>query len=303
MSMAAPASLMLATAAAGELARAEQLLEKHAVLLVAVNLLLLLLGLAIGLVLLARLRRHPVDWAERVETLSWRPWGLREVLVVVGALIAAGGWGDLLLPRLVAWGEGHGLRAGTVQLVGGSITFQGVALLVISVVLRGNRVSWSSAFGMGVRRLPGSIGQGAAFLLAALPPLMFYTLLYKVGLQASGVDVSLQAQVKEMAASATWPVRVYFVFLAAVLAPLVEELLFRGILFPVLLQRAPLSVALIAVSLLFALMHWHVPSLVPLFILSMAFCLAYLYAGSLWVCVAMHSLFNLSTVAVLFLLP
>lgn len=301
--MADPASPLLATLGDAAPSRAEQLLEQHAGLLIGLNALLILIGLIAGAWLLLRLRAHPVPWAARVSALAWRPWREREVLILLGVLFAGAWVGDWIRAWLLDLAPGWGWGEGSVMLVAGSLSFQWIALLAVWWLLRRNRVTWAGAFGMARRLLPHSLGQGLVFLLATLPLLMFYTLLYKLALQAGGFDVGLQDQVKAIADTASWPVRLYFIFLAAVLAPLVEELLFRGLLFPVLLQRTPLWLALTVVSALFALMHGHVPSMMPLFILSFAFCLAYLGTGSLWVPVVMHSLFNLSTVAVLYLLP
>ena len=134
------------------------------------------------------------------------------------------------------------------------------------------------------------------------PEAELYTLLYRLVLQSFGVEVNLQDQVELMGGTTSGAVRLYYLFLAGVLAPVVEELLFRGLLFPVLLQRLPLWLSLVVVSVLFAAIHVHLPSMAPLFVLSFAFCLAYLGTGSLWAPIVMHSLFNLSTLAVLYVL-
>ena len=301
--MPGPASLLFAAVGATAPGRAEQLLDQHAVLLVAANLLLLVLGLACGAWLLVRLRRRPIDWPARVADLAWRPWRLSDVATVIGLVLGGSAAASVLLPLAIRYTARWNWDAGAVAMVGGSIAFQGVALLGLVVLVRRNRVGWADAFGLSLRRLPAGVGQGVFCLLASLPLLIFYTLLYKALLYTWGVDVGLQDQVRIIAGTSSGLVRLYFIFLAAVLAPLVEELVFRGLLFPVLLQRLPLWAALTVVSTLFALMHFHVPSMAPLFVLSFAFCLAYLATGTLWVPIVMHGVFNLSTVAVLYLLP
>lgn len=301
--MPGPASVLLAAAGASPSGRAEQLLDQHALLLVAANLLLVLAGLVCGGLLLLRLRRRPVDWSARVADLAWRPWREMDVVTLVLLVLGGSAVAAYLLPPLIRLAARWDWESGTVSLVGGSLAFQGVALVGLAVLLRRQRVGWGDAFGLTMRRLPEGAGQGVVCLLAALPLLIFYTLVYKALLYAWGVDLDLQDQVRIIADSGSGATRLYFIFLAAVLAPLVEELVFRGVLFPVLLQRLPLWAALTTVSALFALMHFHVPSIAPLFVLSFAFCLAYLATGTLWAPIVMHGLFNLSTVAVLYLLP
>ena len=96
--------------------------------------------------------------------------------------------------------------------------------------------------------------------------------------------------------------RAYFFLLAVVLAPLFEEILFRGILLPALAKRFGATASVVAVSVLFAGIHGHVPSLVPLFVLSAALCLAYIRTGSLATNIAMHAVFNGVTVTLLFVI-
>ncbi len=293
-----------ASAAGGSASSAtvQQLLEQHAGLLIALQALLLLLGLVAGAGILLRLRARPIDWAARVASLSWRPWGGAELGWLLGILLVSNLGGGFLVGWLMDQPWAPDWDEGTVMMVSASLLLHGVALVTVWALLRRNRVRWSDAFGLGLRGLPRGAAQGVAFLLAALPVLVFYTLLYRLVLQSLGVEVNLQEQVELMGGTTSGAVRLYYLFLAGVLAPVVEELLFRGLLFPVLLQRLPLWLSLVVVSVLFAAIHVHLPSLAPLFVLSFAFCLAYLGTGSLWAPIVMHSLFNLSTMAVLYVL-
>ena len=300
---AAAASPLLAVARGSSMGSAEQILDRHAVLLLLLNAGVLLLGLVSAGALLLRLRGRPVDWSQRIADLVWRPLRERDVvimaLVIASSLVAA----RVLLPPLLVGAVARGWDRDALAMIAGSIALQWVALLAVVCLFRRRRVSWSSAFGLNRRRLPAGVVRGALLLLASVPVIYFYTLLSRFALQAAGVPVDLQDEVETIAATHSWPIRLYFIFLAAVLAPLVEELIFRGMLFPVLLQRLPLWGAVVVVSFLFALMHEHAASFVSLFLLSGACCLSYLATGTLWAPVVMHGLFNLSSVAVLYLLP
>jgi membrane protease YdiL (CAAX protease family) len=116
-----------------------------------------------------------------------------------------------------------------------------------------------------------------------------------------GIQPPVQDVTRIIALSSGWTTRLYLALLAVVIAPVVEEMLFRGILLPALARRVGVKPAIVVVSLLFALVHGHLPSLIPLFMLSVILSLLYLHRGTLVAPVAMHSLFNSLTVAVLFL--
>jgi membrane protease YdiL (CAAX protease family) len=100
----------------------------------------------------------------------------------------------------------------------------------------------------------------------------------------------------------TPPEKVALIFIAVIIAPLFEEILFRGLLFPWVVRRAGLWPAVGLVSLFFAAIHMHLPSLLPLFLLSSFFCLAYARTRSLLVPIGMHAAFNGVTVILLFIM-
>jgi len=86
---------------------------------------------------------------------------------------------------------------------------------------------------------------------------------------------------------------------AVIVAPVFEELFFRGFVYPVLKQRWGTWKALATVSAIFAVIHQHVPSMGPLFTLALGLGLAYELTGSLLAPIAVHALFNTMNVAVL----
>jgi membrane protease YdiL (CAAX protease family) len=80
-----------------------------------------------------------------------------------------------------------------------------------------------------------------------------------------------------------------------VLAPIAEELLFRGFFFTALRNAMPTLLAAISTGVLFGLVHvigTPFPLIVPLAVLGFLLCLLYLYTGSLLPCMALHSINN-----------
>lgn len=78
----------------------------------------------------------------------------------------------------------------------------------------------------------------------------------------------------------------------AVLAPLGEELLFRGYLLRVLGARYGAAAGLVVTSLLFGLLHVNPASLLALFALGVLFGLLRLATGSIWPAILAHGLQN-----------
>lgn len=89
------------------------------------------------------------------------------------------------------------------------------------------------------------------------------------------------------------------VIVAVIIAPLSEELLFRGLIYGVIKRFTDSYFAALCSALLFGVIHFHVGSLFPLALLAITFCAAYEITGNLLVPMVMHALFNATTMAVL----
>ncbi|MDX1679535.1 MAG: type II CAAX endopeptidase family protein [Akkermansiaceae bacterium] len=79
---------------------------------------------------------------------------------------------------------------------------------------------------------------------------------------------------------------------AVVMAPLWEELVFRGYLYPVLKKYGGIWVAALCSSLLFAAIHNSLVSILPLFLLALMMVWLYERSGSIWMPIAIHACFN-----------
>jgi len=108
------------------------------------------------------------------------------------------------------------------------------------------------------------------------------------------------------AASAPGWQRIVFVVLAVLLAPLVEEFLFRGVLFTGMARSWGVWPAGIIVTVLFALLHLadiagYWPALGVVALVGAAMLIVRIRTGSLWPAIAMHAGYNGVQVVVLYL--
>ena len=84
-------------------------------------------------------------------------------------------------------------------------------------------------------------------------------------------------------------------FTVCVLAPLGEEFLFRGFMYPALRNSLGIAGGAIVTGVLFGLVHGFssdVEALLPLAALGAVFCLIYQLTGSLYPCIALHAINN-----------
>ena len=87
-------------------------------------------------------------------------------------------------------------------------------------------------------------------------------------------------------------------FAAVVVAPVCEEIIFRGYLYPVAKRFAGPWVAALCNALLFSAAHGSLSALLPLFAFGLVLVLIYEMTGSIWAPMAVHFVFNAATVSI-----
>lgn len=80
--------------------------------------------------------------------------------------------------------------------------------------------------------------------------------------------------------------------LAAVLTPLWEEVLFRGLIFQALAHRMPWVLAALLAAAIFAAIHIAPPALAYVFVLGLSACLLLRFHGNLWAPIILHMVNN-----------
>ena len=90
------------------------------------------------------------------------------------------------------------------------------------------------------------------------------------------------------------------VIAAVVLAPIVEELIFRGCLYRFLKSQTTLLPAQIASGLLFSMIHWNLLSFLPLVLIGIFLARVYEKTGSILVAIWFHAFFNAFSLGILF---
>ncbi len=85
---------------------------------------------------------------------------------------------------------------------------------------------------------------------------------------------------------------IFQIVAACVLAPLVEEFVFRGYAYAVLKRYTNGFISAAFIALAFAVAHQNFPAALPLIVLSLILTVTYEWTRCLWVCVGVHALFN-----------
>lgn len=260
--------------------------------------LLMCAGVAVDAGLIITLIKRPAHLSGWRDALATRALPGRQLALIAGGVILLYLLNSTVYALLFPF---TGLGAHTVLFQ--ALFFQIPALGGIFWLLQRAGFSAQEPFGLfrgkhGLRLL----GLSLLLYLAALPLLWFYSAIYQFFLQQIGHTFYLQDVAQVLAAPAPWSVRTCLLLIAVVIAPVFEEILFRGLLLPFLVRRIGLTAGIMVVSVLFGGLHLHVPSLFPLFLLSVLFCCAFAATRSLLVPIGMHAAFNGVTVLLLSLM-
>ena len=186
-----------------------------------------------------------------------------------------------------------------LQFAVSAVSFQGAALVLIQLFLRQQRLTWTEAFGFNSPRL------GRTLWLAILCGLIILGVALELGVLISemmirlGIKPEPQAAVQLLQGTVSTGRRVFYGAVAVLAAPVAEELLFRGIVYPTIKQAGHPRLAFWGTSLLFAGIHFNLLALIPLLFIAVMLTLLYEETNNLLAPILAHAIFNAANFVVL----
>lgn len=188
---------------------------------------------------------------------------------------------------------------GVLRILGATLTSQGAVLVMLWILSRKHAISLPEAFGLNLR-------PGRAVLIGVVVGLGFVPAAW--GMQAAILEIAklLHIHLPEQDAVAllrlaeAWPDRIALGFMAIIAAPLAEEGLFRGVLFPAIRRYGFPNAAMWLTSLAFAAIHGNALIFIPLVVLAVVLALLYERTGNLLSSISCHATFNAINFVMLF---
>ena len=205
-------------------------------------------------------------------SLSFGPWPMVAAVSLLGSAA-------FLAPALL---PGAGLAAG---------------LLLVSFAGSQPATFW----GLAGRNLVHDLGQSLHTLLVILWPVLLLLLASSSLYLALGLPLKPQPALLKFLEAKELGQMLPFLAYALVIAPVWEEIFFRGTLFPYLAGRMPIGQAQWISALAFGAVHLHGPTLIPLTVFGALLVGLYRSTGSLVPAILVHSLFNANTCTLLLL--
>ena len=193
------------------------------------------------------------------------------------------------------------VNATVFNAVGGAVIYIVSIVLVIGVPWLVKQRPTSLAE-LGLQRWP-VWRDGAWTIAGAIAYFVITSVIMTIALQLLPFVDSGQAQETGFAQASTQLELVMAFITLVVMAPIAEEVLFRGYLLGKLRKYASLWVSILITSVLFGIVHFQWNVGIDVFALSIVLCLLKVYSGSLWPSILLHMLKNGLAFYLLFINP
>lgn len=221
-----------------------------------------------------------------------KTWKLEAVLMLGSGLMVSLSLGALATLFLREFVTSGGAQEKFLTFLVSGASFQIAGLVLAHFFLRHHEWTWTEFLGLNAPHLKRAVLLALGVAAAALPlTLQLNEACRFLITQCFGAPaVQPTMQVLEVSVSAGQ--RILFGLSAIVLAPVVEEILFRGILYRTIQQRGHPRAALVGSALLFGAIHASWMTFVPLTFLAVILALLYDKADNLVAPIVAHSCFN-----------
>lgn len=233
--------------------------------------------------------------------LSEKPWKLEQVILLLAGILVCFSFISLTgAVVLHLYGQEKPDLSSLPAIIVGTMSIQGSILFGTGLVVWWYRLNWKEAFGFSTRNAPYAI------LLGWLAAVAFVPISYLLQFDSFELLTRLHFKTPEQQAVLTlqnaqsWDSRIYFIAFTVLVAPLAEELLFRGVLYPVIKQSGFPRIAWWSTALLFGAIHLNLVNFFPLVVLGLALVWLYEITNNLLASITAHAVFNAINVTVLY---
>ncbi len=174
----------------------------------------------------------------------------------------------------------------------GTLAFQGATWVLIFIFLRLHHVNWRDAFGWHPAEWHRVWFPAVPVVIIFLPLAWLLQAVSMHLLIKMGWPPEEEAAVTVLTGVKAWWLRIYLGLFTVAIAPVAEEFIFRGLLYPFVKQLGQPRLAWFGVSFLFALIHWDAAAFVALFLLALVLTWLYEKTDSLLAPITAHAFFN-----------
>lgn len=254
---------------------------------------LITVGLLFDIYFFFFLRNKKENLYKNVNIIREKIWDIDDIMSIVIWVSLA--YAVVIMLQVYGYGDDDMVRLSIknpFMLIYVTVILPFMEFIAVFLLFKRHKLSLKDAFGIDKQKISYHFWIGIVLGIAAIPFVEVSKIIYR-NLITKITTLTLQPMVSVMANhDVSVFIRLHVILVGVIISPVIEEVIFRGIVLPVFLKYTGLWQAIIYHSLIFAIFHWHLPALVPLFIMSIVFSLGYVYTGSIITSIGIHALFN-----------
>ncbi len=221
---------------------------------------------------------------------SWSGEGVAQFFFRLIICVAAGGVVGHLLWQ---WEAVHRLGSRDFfSMLIATFSLHGASLGLAHWFVRFHGVGWRQGFGIKREGIISAIAWALVLTILVIPCVRVVSDWIAHGMQSIGLEPEKQSAVRALESTVGLPQQIVFGIVAMVLAPISEELIFRGILYPAVKEAGYPRLALWSTALVFGLIHANLMTLIPLTLLGVIWAWLYERTDNLLAPILAHALFN-----------
>jgi membrane protease YdiL (CAAX protease family) len=178
-----------------------------------------------------------------------------------------------------------------LQLAITTLSFQGAVLILVRRLIQEHGLEWSQAFGFR-NKWPRALVVGFMSAVSILPVAQGLQMVSAKLMSFLNWTPEAQYAVNIFKLTDSFPDRIVLGLAALVIAPVAEELLFRGVMYPALKGFGLPRFAFWSSAIVFAFIHFNVATFLPLLAFACLLNVLYDWTNNLLTCIVAHATFN-----------
>lgn len=230
-----------------------------------------------------------------IQSVPNKNWSSRDVALLLLGIFLCIIFSSLLLCALMpVIAERFPDHNNLIIIVFNTFSFQGVAAVLILLFLHNQKTTWKKAFGFCRSSFVTHGLHGILWGLTAFPVSLVLLEALEFLLESIGLAPETQTVVKMLQDGGTHAIGQVIAIgvLSIIVAPFVEEILFRGILYIHIRDIGFPIVAICVSALIFGVVHGNTLVFIPLVLFATFLTFLYEKYADLTVCIFAHSAFN-----------
>ncbi|MDP3979785.1 MAG: type II CAAX endopeptidase family protein [Chlamydiota bacterium] len=243
-------------------------------------LMVLVLGVLLNITLLPLSRRN------KKQVCAYVPWGIIDIIAVLLFVIGL----QILIVIIPSMGIDQVI--GVSKEISGTYVVEIVGISFLVLLLRRRYGIYWDTLGFKKSGNMAACIWSIIYYISAIPWIILMALITAFLADKLGIQLEPQQITKMLLSNQSWCDFILTCFLVMIIAPVGEEIFFRGFVYPVMKRWMGLGFSAVFNALFFSLLHYNIYAFLPVFVIGIFLVLLYEKTGNIISVMLFHITFN-----------